>query len=43
MTDNMKRFLEEASKDREFIDKLTHAETPEAVIAPVIDAGHSAA
>ncbi len=33
MTDNMKNFLEEASKDREFVEKLNKAETPEAVIA----------
>ena len=33
MTDNMKKFLEEASKDKEFIEKLQKAETPEAVIA----------
>ena len=33
MTDNMKQFLEEASKDREYLEKVNKAETPEAVIA----------
>ena len=33
MTDNMKKFLEEVSKDKELIEKLSKAETPEAVIA----------
>ena len=33
MTDNMKKFLEVASQDKEFIEKLNKAETPEAVVA----------
>ena len=33
MTDNMKKFLEEASKDQAFVEKLSKAETSEAVIA----------
>lgn len=33
MTDNMKKFLEEASQDKEFIGELGKAVTPEALIA----------
>ena len=33
MTDNMKKFLEEVSKDKKLIEKLQKAETSEAVIA----------
>ena len=32
MTDNLKKFLEAASQDKAFIEKLTKAETPETVI-----------
>ena len=39
MTDNMKNFLEEASKDQEFIEKLKKAKTPEAVIAMAKEKG----
>ena len=33
MTDNMKKFLEEASKEKALSEKLSKTETPEAVIA----------
>jgi len=33
MTDNMKSFLETVSEDKEFIEKLSKADSPEAVIA----------
>ena len=33
MTDNLQKFLEAASGDREFMDKVSKAETAEAVIA----------
>ena len=33
MTGNMKQFLEEASKDREFVNRLTTAEASEEIIA----------
>ena len=33
MTDNLKSFLEAVSEDKEFIEKLTRAESPEAVTA----------
>lgn len=33
MTDNMKKFLEESSKDRELVDKLIKAKTQEEIIA----------
>ena len=33
MTDNLKAFLEAASKDKELLEKLKTAGTPEAVIA----------
>ena len=39
MTENMKSFLEEISGDREFIEKLTKAETTEALIALAAEKG----
>ena len=39
MTENARKFLEESSKDKEFIEKLTKAETPEAVIALAAEKG----
>ena len=39
MTDNMKSFLEAASQDKEFIEKLNKVETPEAVIALAAEKG----
>ena len=39
MTDNMKKFLEAVSQDKEFLEKLTGAETPEAVIALAAEKG----
>ena len=39
MTDNTKRFLEAASQDKVFIEKLNKAETPEAVIALAAEKG----
>ena len=39
MTDNMKKFLEAASQDREFVEKLNKAETPEAVISLAAEKG----
>ena len=39
MTDNMKRFLEAASQDKEFTEKLTKAKTPEDVIALAAEKG----
>ena len=39
MTENMKKFLEEASKDQSFIEKMNKAETPEAVIALAAEKG----
>ena len=39
MTENMRKFLEEASKDREYLEKVNKAETPEAVIALAAEKG----
>ena len=39
MTDNLKKFLEAASQDKAFIEKLKKAETPEAVIALAAEKG----
>ena len=39
MTENMKKFLEEASKDKEYLEKVNKAETPEAVIALAAEKG----
>ena len=39
MTDNMKKFLEEASKDSEFSEKLKKTETPEEIIALAAEKG----
>ena len=39
MTDKLKAFLEEASKDRKFTEKLKEASTPEAVIALAAEKG----
>ena len=39
MTENMKKFLEEASKDQSFIEKMNKAEPPEAVIALAAEKG----
>ena len=39
MTDNMKKFLEAVSQDKEFLEKLTGAETPEAVVALAAEKG----
>lgn len=39
MTDNMKKFLEAVSSDREYIEKLKKAETPEAVAALAAEKG----
>ena len=39
MTDNMKKFLEEASKDREFIEKWKKTETLEAIISLAAEKG----
>ena len=39
MTEKMKKFLEEASKDQSFIEKMNKAETPEAVIALAAEKG----
>ena len=39
MTDNMKKFLEEVSEDKEFINKVNRAETPEAIIALAAEKG----
>lgn len=39
MTDNMKKFLEAASQDKDFTEKLTKAETPEALIALAAEKG----
>ena len=41
MTDNMKKFLEEASKDKEYLEKLTKAETPEAMMALAKEKGYA--
>ena len=41
MTSNLKNFLEQASKDKEFIEKLNKADTPEAVIALAAEKGFS--
>ena len=39
MTDNMKKFLEAVSRNKESIEKLKKAETPEAVIALAAENG----
>ena len=39
MTENMKKFLEEASKDQGFIEKVYKTETPEALIALAAEKG----
>ena len=39
MTDNMKKFLEAASQDREYLDKLNKAESLEAVTALAAEKG----
>ena len=39
MTDCMKQFLEEASKDKDLIEKLNNAETSEEVIALAAETG----
>ena len=39
MTENAKRFLEEASRDTRFLEKLSMAETPETVIALAAEKG----
>ena len=39
MTDNMKKFLEAVSQNKECIEKLKKAETPEAVIALAAEKG----
>ena len=39
MTDNMKKFLEAVSQNKECIEKLKKAETPEAVIALAAENG----
>ena len=39
MTDNMKSFLEAVSEDKAFIERLSKAETPEALIALAAEKG----
>ena len=39
MTDNVRRFLEETSQDKEFLDRLAMAKTPEEVIALAAEKG----
>lgn len=39
MTDNMRKFLEEASKDKEFTEKLNKAETLETIVALAAEKG----
>lgn len=39
MTENLKKFLEEASSDEALIEKFTKAETPEAIIALAAEKG----
>ena len=39
MTDNLKKFLEEASKDQEFIEKVNGTHAPEALIALAAEKG----
>ena len=39
MTDNLKKFLEAVSQDKELTDQFTKAETPEAVIALAAEKG----
>ena len=39
MTENMKKFLEEISGDKEFLDRVEAAETPQAMIALAAEKG----
>lgn len=39
MTDNMKKFFETASQDKEYMEKLAKAETPEAIVALAAEKG----
>ena len=39
MTDNMRKFLEAVSQDRELTEKLNKAETPEAIVALAAEKG----